>query len=73
MTAENPLLPKPREQVVELFSGDFEPRLQELKRQLSDAVEQETAARRFAGGSGESQRIAEEYDGPSGEPAVATV
>lgn len=70
----NPLLPKPREMWVELLSGDFEPRKQELERQITEAAEAETRGResgtvaRFGQPSNlaelvaTSDRLAAEYD-----------
>lgn len=58
----NPLLTKPREQWVELFSGDFEPRMQELQREMQEAIERESSQQRFGSSRSESMRLAKEYD-----------
>lgn len=57
----NPLLPKPREMWVELVSGDFEPRKQELERLMVDAADKEKGAKRF-GARSEVVKLAKEYD-----------
>jgi len=58
----NPLLPKPREQWVELLSGDFEPRMQELQQAMAEAAERESANARFGQPRSESMKLAKEYD-----------
>lgn len=60
--SDNPLLPKPRETVVELFSGDFEPRMQELQRKMAEAAERESATKRFGAPKSEAMQLAQEYD-----------
>lgn len=75
----NPLLPKPREMWVELLSGDYEPRKQELERQITEATEAERHARaggtvaRFGQAStlpeltAECDRLTAEYDALMGQ------